>query len=68
MRSLCRRFKPAAVVDVATLTGACVIALGNHFSGLMSNDETLGRELEAAGVRADDRAWRCPSARNMPNN
>ena len=55
-----RRFKPAAVVDVATLTGACVIALGNHFSGLMSNDETLARELEAAGVRADDRAWRMP--------
>ncbi len=55
-----RRFKPAAVVDVATLTGACVIALGNHFSGLMSNDEALAGELEAAGTRADDRAWRMP--------
>jgi len=55
-----RRFKPAAVVDVATLTGACIIALGNHFSGLMSNDETLAEELESAGVRADDRAWRLP--------
>jgi leucyl aminopeptidase len=55
-----RRFKPAAVIDVATLTGACVIALGNHFSGLMSNDEALARELESAGVRADDRAWRLP--------
>jgi len=55
-----RRFKPAAVIDVATLTGACVIALGNHFSGLMSNDEALADELARAGVRADDRAWRLP--------
>jgi leucyl aminopeptidase len=55
-----RRFKPAAVIDVATLTGACIVALGNHFSGLMSNDEPLAHELESAGVRADDRAWRLP--------
>jgi leucyl aminopeptidase len=55
-----RRFKPAAVIDVATLTGACIVALGNHFSGLMSNDEALADELEAAGIRADDRAWRLP--------
>ncbi len=37
-----RRFKPAAVIDVATLTGACIVALGNHFSGLMSNHEPSG--------------------------
>jgi len=55
-----RRFKPAAVVDVATLTGACIIALGNHFSGLMSNAEPLADELLAASTRADDRAWRLP--------
>jgi len=55
-----RRFKPAAVIDVATLTGACIVALGNHFSGLMSNTETLADELQSAGVRADDRAWRLP--------
>jgi len=55
-----RRFKPAAVVDVATLTGACIIALGNQISGLMSNDEALAAELAAAGTRADDRAWRLP--------
>jgi leucyl aminopeptidase len=55
-----RRFKPAAVIDVATLTGACVIALGNHFSGMMSNNEPLAEELLSAGVRADDRAWRLP--------
>ena len=55
-----RRFKPAAVVDVATLTGACIVALGNQISGLMSNDEALAHELESAGQRADDRAWRMP--------
>jgi leucyl aminopeptidase len=55
-----RRFKPAAVIDVATLTGACIVALGNYYSGLMSNDETLADELESAGIRADDRAWRLP--------
>ena len=55
-----RRFKPAAVVDVATLTGACIVALGNHFSGLMGNDENLTEDLVAAGIRADDRAWRMP--------
>ena len=55
-----RRFKPAAVVDVATLTGACIVALGNHLSGLMSNTPALAHELESAGLRADDRAWRLP--------
>ena len=55
-----RRFKPAAVIDVATLTGACIVALGNHFSGLMSNTPALAEELESAGIRADDRAWRMP--------
>ena len=44
-----RRFKPAAVIDVATLTGACVVALGHHLSGLMSNNEALAAELGAAG-------------------
>jgi len=55
-----RRFDPAAVVDVATLTGACIVALGNHVSGLMSNTPALAQELESAGLRADDRAWRLP--------
>ena len=58
--TFCRRFGPATVIDVATLTGACVVALGNHMSGLMSNDEALARELLAAGQRADDRAWHMP--------
>jgi leucyl aminopeptidase len=55
-----RRFNPAAVVDVATLTGACVVALGHHHSGVMGNDESLVRELVDAGVRADDRCWQLP--------
>ncbi len=55
-----RRYKPAAVIDVATLTGACIVALGNHTSGLMSNTPALAHELESAGLRADDRAWRLP--------
>jgi leucyl aminopeptidase len=55
-----RRFNPAAVVDIATLTGACVVALGHHHSGVMGNDESLVRELVDAGVRADDRCWQLP--------
>jgi leucyl aminopeptidase len=54
------RFNPAAVVDIATLTGACVIALGHHRSGLFSADETLAAELLAAGEKAADPAWRLP--------
>jgi leucyl aminopeptidase len=55
-----RRFEPAAMVDIATLTGACVVALGNHASGLMSRDEELSSELLAAGESSFDRAWRLP--------
>jgi leucyl aminopeptidase len=55
-----RRYHPAAVIDVATLTGACVIALGHHHSGVMGNDAALVRELVEAGVRADDRCWQLP--------
>jgi leucyl aminopeptidase len=55
-----RRFKPDTIIDIATLTGACVVALGNHLSGLFSNDDELRNELEEAGKRADDRAWPLP--------
>jgi len=54
------RFDPEAVVDIATLTGACVIALGNHASGLLANDDTLARTLLRAGEHAGDRAWQLP--------
>jgi leucyl aminopeptidase len=56
------RFDPSTVIDIATLTGACVIALGAHYSGLFANDEALARDLDAAGRRADDRAWHMPIA------
>ena len=55
-----RRYKPAVVVDIATLTGACVIALGAHLSAVMSNDDELAGELTAAGERAEDRCWHMP--------
>ena len=55
-----RRFEPDVVVDIATLTGACVVALGAHHSGLFGNDEALVRELLDAGQRGDDRAWHMP--------
>jgi len=54
------RFKPAAVVDIATLTGACVIALGHHRSGMFSPDDALAGELEQAGQAALDPCWRMP--------
>jgi len=54
------RFKPAAVVDIATLTGACVIALGGVRSGLFSNNEDLAQALQVAGDAAQDPCWRMP--------
>ena len=54
------RYKPAAVVDIATLTGACIIALGHHASGLFSNNDKLASELLKAGEASGDRAWQLP--------
>jgi leucyl aminopeptidase len=54
------RFKPAAVIDIATLTGACVIALGHINSGLFSPDDELAAELLAASHASNDAAWRMP--------
>jgi leucyl aminopeptidase len=54
------RYQPSAVIDIATLTGACVIALGHVASGLFANDDALANELLAAGDAAFDRAWRLP--------
>ncbi|KZE31258.1 leucyl aminopeptidase [Crenobacter luteus] len=54
------RFAPATVVDVATLTGACVIALGHVTTGLFANQDSLARELSAAGEEVGDRAWHMP--------
>lgn len=55
-----RRFEPSALVDIATLTGACVVALGSHATGLMSRDADLSDELRDAGERMMDRAWPLP--------
>jgi len=55
-----QRFKPATVVDVATLTGACVIALGHHHSGLFSPSDALAAELQDAGRDIGDSCWRMP--------
>jgi leucyl aminopeptidase len=58
--SYARRYKPAAVIDAATLTGAVVIALGNQASAVMGNDEALAVELRDAGERAGERCWPLP--------
>lgn len=54
------KFKPDTVIDIATLTGACVIALGHVASGLFSNEDKLASELLEAGEQAHDRAWQLP--------
>jgi leucyl aminopeptidase len=54
------RFNPAAVIDIATLTGACIVALGDQASGLMANNDSLANEVLAAGQHAGDRAWQLP--------
>lgn len=55
-----KRFSPAAVIDIATLTGACVIALGGVRSGLFSSDDALAAALQEAGEASMDRCWRMP--------
>jgi leucyl aminopeptidase len=54
------RFQPTCVIDAATLTGACVIALGSHAHGLFANDDELAAELLKAGTDSGDRAWHMP--------
>ena len=54
------RYKPQSIVNMATLTGACVVALGKHATGLFSNDDALARELLEAGETMYDRAWQMP--------
>lgn len=54
------RFKPKAIIDIATLTGACIVALGYHATGLMTNNDELGKAIIDAGNEAVDRAWQLP--------
>ncbi len=58
--SYAKRYKPKAIIDVATLTGACIIALGSHASAVFSQDDSLSEELLKAGEWSGDRAWRMP--------
>ena len=58
--SYVKRYKPKAVVDVATLTGACIVALGSQASGLFTADDTLANDILDAGEWSGDRAWRMP--------
>ena len=55
-----QKFKPELIIDMATLTGACLVALGRHRSGLLSNSDQLANALIKAGDAADDPAWRLP--------
>ncbi|MAK31897.1 leucyl aminopeptidase [Acinetobacter sp.] len=55
-----KRFNPSLVIDIATLTGACVVALGKVVSGLFSPDDALAQELQQAGEQSFDRVWRLP--------
>ncbi len=54
------KYKPDVVIDIATLTGAVIIALGHHTTGLMSNDDKLAADLYEAGINSDDKCWRLP--------
>lgn len=56
----CEKYKPAAIIDAATLTGACVIALGNVFAGFFCEDKNLLKKIEAASASSGERIWRLP--------
>jgi leucyl aminopeptidase len=58
--SYAKRYKPATIIDVATLTGACIVALGSHASAVFSDDDELAGDLVDAGEWTGDRAWRMP--------
>ena len=55
-----QKFKPRAIRDVATLTGACIVALGSHASAMYANDDKFANELLSAGEDSGDRCWRLP--------
>ena len=55
-----QRFKPAGIIDIATLTGACVVALGSHATGMMGTDQNMMNGLEEAGEKSFERVWQLP--------
>jgi leucyl aminopeptidase len=56
----CKKFNPKFVIDIATLTGACAAALGQHYSGLFSNNQELTNDIITAGIEVNDKAWQLP--------
>jgi len=58
--SYVKKYNPEIVVDIATLTGACVVALGREYSGLFSNDDGLANDFSQAGKDSNDKCWRLP--------
>jgi leucyl aminopeptidase len=54
------RYKPAAIIDVATLTGACTVALGQFAIGMLGNNAALKKRLDQAGLKAGERVWEMP--------
>ena len=56
----CEKFNPKVVIDVATLTGAVIVALGKHHSGVMSNDQNLADSLKVSGISSMDTVWQLP--------
>jgi len=60
-----RNFKPSAIIDLATLTGAILISLGHEWAGLFSNDEDLAGKLQAAAGESGDKLWRMPMAESF---
>ena len=63
-----KNYKPSRIIDIATLTGACVVALGHDYSGLIANDDALADRLIEASTETDDRVWRLPSYPELKNN
>jgi len=55
-----KNYKPGKIIDIATLTGACFVALGYDYTGLVSTDDTMAKELLKSAEKTDDRAWRLP--------
>ena len=59
-----KKFKPKFIVDLATLTGAIIVALGSEYAGLFSNDDKLSNQLYNAGNKVDEKVWRIPLNKN----
>lgn len=60
-----QKYKPGTIIDLATLTGACIISLGHEYAGLFSNDDALAAQLEEAGRASGDKVWRLPLHANF---